>query len=86
MEPDRVAVASREVDERLDPGVLHGLLRVRGFTQDDAHIFCTPEQLDEAEPEDQARFAVRPVVPLTTRTQLLELAAGQDHRIEPDGS
>ncbi len=25
-------------------GVLHGLLRVRGFTQDDAHIFCTPEQ------------------------------------------
>jgi threonyl-tRNA synthetase len=28
-------------------GVLHGLLRVRGFTQDDAHIFCTPEQMDE---------------------------------------
>jgi threonyl-tRNA synthetase len=28
-------------------GVLHGLLRVRGFTQDDAHIFCTPEQIDE---------------------------------------
>jgi threonyl-tRNA synthetase len=27
-------------------GVLHGLLRVRGFTQDDAHLFCTPEQLD----------------------------------------
>ena len=26
-------------------GVLHGILRVRGFTQDDAHIFCTPEQL-----------------------------------------
>ena len=26
-------------------GVLHGMLRVRGFTQDDAHIFCTPEQL-----------------------------------------
>ncbi len=26
-------------------GVLHGLLRVRGFTQDDAHIFCTPDQL-----------------------------------------
>jgi threonyl-tRNA synthetase len=26
-------------------GVLHGLTRVRGFTQDDAHIFCTPEQL-----------------------------------------
>ena len=27
-------------------GELHGLTRVRGFTQDDAHIFCTPEQLD----------------------------------------
>ncbi len=27
-------------------GMLHGLLRVRGFTQDDAHIFCTPEQLN----------------------------------------
>lgn len=27
-------------------GVLHGLLRVRGFTQDDAHIFCTPSQLE----------------------------------------
>ena len=28
-------------------GVLHGLLRVRGFTQDDAHIFCTPEQIGD---------------------------------------
>lgn len=28
-------------------GVLHGLLRVRGFTQDDAHIFCTPDQIEE---------------------------------------
>ncbi|HEX6964240.1 MAG TPA: threonine--tRNA ligase [Gemmatimonadaceae bacterium] len=28
-------------------GVLHGMLRVRGFTQDDAHIFCTPEQVPE---------------------------------------
>ncbi len=27
-------------------GTLHGLMRVRGFTQDDAHIFCMPEQLD----------------------------------------
>jgi threonyl-tRNA synthetase len=27
-------------------GVLHGLLRVRGFTQDDAHLFCAPEQLN----------------------------------------
>src|SRR5690606_24225961 len=30
-------------------GTLHGMLRVRGFTQDDAHIFCRPDQmLDEA--------------------------------------
>ncbi|HWW52414.1 MAG TPA: threonine--tRNA ligase [Acidimicrobiales bacterium] len=28
-------------------GVMHGLFRVRGFTQDDAHIFCTPEQLGD---------------------------------------
>ncbi|MHB0915202.1 MAG: threonine--tRNA ligase [Thermoleophilia bacterium] len=28
-------------------GVLHGLLRVRGFTQDDAHIFCRPDQLQD---------------------------------------
>ncbi len=28
-------------------GVLHGLLRVRGFTQDDAHIFCRPDQIQE---------------------------------------
>jgi threonyl-tRNA synthetase len=28
-------------------GVLHGLLRVRGFTQDDAHIICTPHQIDD---------------------------------------
>jgi threonyl-tRNA synthetase len=28
-------------------GVLHGLMRVRGFTQDDAHIFCQPEQMED---------------------------------------
>ena len=28
-------------------GVLHGMLRVRGFTQDDAHVFCTPDQVPE---------------------------------------
>jgi threonyl-tRNA synthetase len=30
-----------------DSGALHGLMRVRGFTQDDAHIFCTPGQLED---------------------------------------
>ena len=38
-------------------GVLHGLLRVRGFTQDDAHIFCTPEQI-EAEIDGCLDFAL----------------------------
>src|SRR3954468_2627151 len=37
-------------------GVMHGLLRVRGFTQDDAHIFCTPEQI-ENEIADCVEFA-----------------------------
>ncbi|MGB2579031.1 threonyl-tRNA synthetase [Elusimicrobium simillimum] len=38
-------------------GVVHGLLRVRGFTQDDAHIFCTPEQMN-GEIEDCFNFAM----------------------------
>ncbi|MGD8414822.1 MAG: threonine--tRNA ligase [Candidatus Latescibacterota bacterium] len=38
-------------------GTLHGLLRVRGFTQDDAHIFCTPEQLPK-EIDDTVDFAM----------------------------
>ena len=37
-------------------GVMHGLMRVRGFTQDDAHIFCTPEQI-ESEIVDCLQFA-----------------------------
>ena len=38
-------------------GVLHGLFRVRGFTQDDAHIFCTPEQIED-EVVDCLQFAL----------------------------
>ena len=38
-------------------GVLHGLLRVRGFTQDDAHIFCTPEQMND-EMTEVLRFSL----------------------------
>jgi threonyl-tRNA synthetase len=37
-------------------GVLHGLARVRGFTQDDAHIFCRPDQI-EAEVSEVVRLA-----------------------------
>ncbi|MDD4443247.1 MAG: threonine--tRNA ligase, partial [Kiritimatiellae bacterium] len=39
-------------------GVRHGLLRVRGFTQDDAHIFCTPEQIED-EVRATVTFALR---------------------------
>ena len=38
-------------------GVLHGLLRVRGFTQDDAHIICTPEQIED-EISEVLRFSL----------------------------
>jgi threonyl-tRNA synthetase len=38
-------------------GALHGLLRVRGFTQDDAHIFCTPDQMEE-EIREVLRFSL----------------------------
>jgi threonyl-tRNA synthetase len=39
-------------------GVLHGLMRVRGFTQDDAHIFCTPDQIED-EIVEVLRFSLR---------------------------
>src|SRR5215468_5424729 len=52
-------------------GVLHGLLRVRGFTQDDAHIFCTPDQI-EAEMSGCVRFAL----------DLLGLFGFQDIRLD----
>jgi threonyl-tRNA synthetase len=38
-------------------GVLHGLLRVRGFTQDDAHVFCTAEQMED-EIHEVLRFSL----------------------------
>ena len=38
-------------------GALHGLMRVRGFTQDDAHIFCTPDQMD-SEIREVLRFSL----------------------------
>src|SRR5499427_8624969 len=43
-----IRLAEFGVVHRYEPsGALHGLLRVRGFTQDDAHIFCTEDQLSE---------------------------------------
>src|SRR6204780_3466187 len=43
-------------------GTMHGLLRVRGFTQDDAHIFCTPEQIED----EIVNFLDFPIDPLKT--------------------
>jgi len=51
-------------------GVLHGLLRVRGFTQDDAHIFCRPDQVEEE---------VRGVLDLTFR--LLEAFGFREYQV-----
>jgi threonyl-tRNA synthetase len=57
-------------------GTLHGLLRVRHFVQDDAHIFCTPEQaLDEAKAcldmafETYAHFGIEAKLELSTRPE-----------------
>jgi glycyl-tRNA synthetase (class II) len=47
-------VAEFGMVHRYEPsGALHGLMRVRGFTQDDAHVFCTEEQLADAHQDEQ---------------------------------
>jgi threonyl-tRNA synthetase len=54
-------------------GVLHGLMRVRGFTQDDAHIFCRPDQV-EAEVEGCIRFAWDTLKTFGFRDYVVELS------------
>ena len=62
-------------------GQLHGMLRVRGFTQDDSHIFCTPEQL-----ADEIAGVLRLCRQLLTTygfeytAYLATQARGEDHR------
>ena len=51
-------------------GVLHGLLRVRGFTQDDAHIFCAPEKIEE-----EIRYTVEFALRILRRFGFKEIAA-----------
>ena len=51
-------------------GVRHGLLRVRGFTQDDAHIFCTPEQI-----EDEVRVTVNFALRILRRFGFTDITA-----------
>ena len=47
-------VAEFGIVHRYEPsGALHGLMRVRGFTQDDAHVFCTDDAAGRRVPEDQ---------------------------------
>jgi threonyl-tRNA synthetase len=64
-------------------GVLHGLMRVRAFTQDDAHIFCLPEQL-----ENEVKGVIRLVFEVYKRFGLeeveLELSTRPDHSIGTD--
>ena len=60
-------------------GVLHGLLRVRGFTQDDAHIFCMPEQV-EKEVEDCVEFAWEVLKTFGFARYQVELSGGDPSR------
>ena len=69
-------------------GVLHGLLRVRGFTQDDAHIFCMPEQI-EKEVQDCVEFAWEVLRVFGFERYEVELSGGdplrpQDYAGTPD--
>jgi threonyl-tRNA synthetase len=56
-------------------GVLHGLMRVRGFTQDDAHIFCMPEQV-EKEVQDCIEFAWEVLCAFGFSEYVVELSGG----------
>ncbi len=82
-------------------GTLHGLLRARGFTQDDAHIICTPEQIEDeiAEvlrfslfildafgfPEYKLYLATRPEKAIGTDEQWRESLAALQSVIEREG-
>ena len=60
-------------------GVLHGLLRVRGFTQDDAHIFCMPDQI-EKEIQDCVEFAWEVLRVFGFDSYQVELSGGDPSR------
>jgi len=64
-------------------GVLHGLLRVRGFTQDDAHIFCTPEQVEQ-EINDALKFAFDAQRTFGFTTFKIALSTRPDHFVGDD--
>lgn len=82
-------------------GVLHGLLRVRGFTQDDAHIFCTPEQIEDeivrvirfsnfiwktfGFTEITAYLATRPKESVGEEAQWQQATASLEHALKSEG-
>jgi threonyl-tRNA synthetase len=69
---------------RYEPsGALHGLLRVRHFTQDDAHIFCTEEQM-EAECRDVARLIFQIYKDFGFEDVRVKLSTRPDNRIGSD--
>ncbi len=62
-------------------GVVHGLFRVRGFTQDDAHIFCTPEQVGK-EVEDCFNFALHIMKTFGFKNYSVELSVWDENKPE----
>lgn len=64
-------------------GVLHGLLRVRGFTQDDAHIFCLPEQLKH-EIESVIDFVIDAMVVFGFEDYMVEISTRPEKSIGTD--
>lgn len=71
---------------RYEPsGALHGIMRVRGFTQDDAHIFCTPEQI-EAESTRFIRFLDRIYADLGFDKWRVKLSTRPEKRIGTEES
>jgi len=64
-------------------GVLHGLFRVRVFTQDDAHIFCTPEQIEE-ETEKVVRFIIEMYRDFGFEDFQIELSTRPEKRVGTD--
>ena len=64
-------------------GALHGLMRVRGFTQDDAHIFCTPEQV-ETEVADFIKMLYKAYGDFGFKDVLVKLSTRPEKRIGTD--
>ena len=71
------------VYRREKSGVLHGLLRVRGFTQDDAHIFCLPEQLKD-EIESVIDFVIDAMVVFGFEDYMVEISTRPEKSIGTD--